>query len=195
MQQVQQPYPGPTPNYGGGYAGYAPEQPAPPPTYDQKSPYEGDRFKPKRTINDPIFLVLFVLQLLGFSALSGIVLNSWISTGGLGGGLGKSGGQSGTAVTLNSSTVYLLLLVTAAALLLSTLYLMLTPGAIIFTVIALLAVFSYFGFRSRIPLASLLLQVVMDVSKHHKSVYLVAFIALFIQAALSVWFTFTAIAT
>ncbi|KAG6832025.1 hypothetical protein H0H87_003005 [Tephrocybe sp. NHM501043] len=135
----QQPYPGPTPNYGG-YGGYAPEQPAPP-ADDQKSPYEGDRFKPKRTINDPFFLAFFVLQFLGFAVLSGIVLHSWISSNGLGGGLGKSGGQSGTAVTVN---------------------------------------------RSRIPLASLLLQVVMDVSKHHKSVYLVAFIALFIQAALAV---------
>ncbi|KAF8070149.1 plasma-membrane choline transporter-domain-containing protein [Lyophyllum atratum] len=219
------PYPGPTPNYGGGYGGYAPSSQQP--SYDQKSPYEGDRFKPKKRINDPIFLVLFVLQFLGFAALSGIVISSWVSTGGLGGGLGKSGGQSGTAVTLNRSTVYLLLLVTAAALLLSTAYLMLTraftrmimhitlvlsillnigicvyywitkyySGAIIFTIIAVLSVLSYFGFRSRIPLASLLLQVVMDVAKHHKSVYVVAFIALFIQAALAVWFTFTAIAT
>ncbi len=89
-------------------------------------------------------------------------------------------------------------------------------GAIIFTIIALLSIFAYFGYRSRIPLASLLLQVVMDVAKHHKSVYVVAFIALLFQAALSVcvshcpllsaehhvslthsvrWYTFTVIAT
>jgi hypothetical protein len=60
-------------------------------------------------------------------------------------------------------------------------------GAIIFTVIALFSVLSYWGFRSRIPLASLLLQVVMDVSKHHMSVYAVAFSALLIQAALAVY--------
>ncbi|KAG6830173.1 hypothetical protein H0H92_001903 [Tricholoma furcatifolium] len=222
MQQPQQPYPGPTPNYGG----YA-QQPVPSQDYDQKSPYEGERFKPKRTINDPIFLVFFVLQFLAFAALSGIVINSWISSGGLGGGLGKSGGQSGTAVTLNQHTVYLLLLVTAAALLLSTVYLMLTryftrtimhitlvlsivlnigicvyywitrywSAAIIFTVFALLSIFAYFGFRSRIPLASLLLQIVIDVAKHHKSVGVVAFTALFVQAALAVWYTFTTIAT
>jgi len=59
-------------------------------------------------------------------------------------------------------------------------------GAIIFTVIALLSIFSYFGFRSRIPLASLLLQVVTDISKHHLSVYVVAVTALFLQAAWSV---------
>ncbi|EEB93205.1 hypothetical protein MPER_08173, partial [Moniliophthora perniciosa FA553] len=126
---------------------------------------------------------------LGFAALSGISINSWIKSGGLGGGLGRSGGRTGTAVTLNASTVYLLLLVTAAALLLSTTYLMLTraftrqimhitlilsillnigicvyywitkyySGAIIFTVIAILSVLSYWGYRSRIPLASLLL--------------------------------------
>lgn len=60
-------------------------------------------------------------------------------------------------------------------------------GAIIFTVIALLSIFSYFGFRSRIPLASLLLQVVTDISKHHISVYVVAVTALFIQTAWSVY--------
>lgn len=74
----------------------------------------------------------------------------------------------------------------------------LTPsaaGAIIFTVIALFSLLAYFGYRARIPLATLFLQVTLDVSKHHLSVYVVAFMALGIQAALSVWFTFTAIAT
>jgi hypothetical protein len=46
-----------------------------------------------------------------------------VKDGGLGGGLGKD--HTGTAVSLNQSTVYLLLLVTAVALLLSTIYLML----------------------------------------------------------------------
>ncbi|KII92408.1 hypothetical protein PLICRDRAFT_102406 [Plicaturopsis crispa FD-325 SS-3] len=220
-------------NNGGPSPGYAPAYAQPAPygdqtgagEYEAKSPYEGDRFKPKKRVNDVAFLVLFILQFLGFAALSGIAINTWISSGGLGGGLGK--GSTGTAVTLNKSTVYLLLLVTAAALLLSTAYIMLTrtftrlimhatlilsialnigicvyywitkyySGAIIFTIIALFSVLSYWGMRSRIPLASLLLQVVIDVSNHHKSVYVVAFIALFLQAALSVWFTFTAIAT
>jgi hypothetical protein len=61
-----------------------------------------------------------------------------------------------------------------------------TAGAIIFTIIAIFSVFSYFGYRSLIPFASLVLQVVMDISKHHKSVYVVAFTALFVQAALAV---------
>ncbi|KDQ57627.1 hypothetical protein JAAARDRAFT_130142 [Jaapia argillacea MUCL 33604] len=193
-------------------------------SYGEKSPYEGDRFKPKTRINDPIFLIFFILQFAGFCVLSGIVLSEWVSQGGLGGGLGNS---TGTSVTLNSHTVYLLLFVTAGALLLSTIYLILTraftrmimhitlilsillnvaicayywitkyySGAIIFTVIAIISILAYWGYRSRIPLASLLLQVVMDVAKHHKSVYVVAFTALFLQAGLSVWFTFTAIAT
>jgi len=226
----QPPYPGPTPNYGENYQQqYAPQGQPPPSEYPQyeKSPYENGRFKPKKRINDPIFLILFVLVFLGFAALSGFVINTWVKSGGLGGGLGKAGGQTGTGVTLNRSTAWLLLFITAAAIVLSTLYLILTraftsaimhitlvltialnigicvyywitkywSGAIIFTVIALLSVLSYFGFRSRIPLASLLLQVVMDVSKHHLSVYAVAFAALIIQAALSVWFTFTVVAT
>lgn len=45
------------------------------------------------------FLTYF--QLLGYAALSGTALHTWISQGGLGGGLGKDGGHSGTAVTLN----------------------------------------------------------------------------------------------
>ncbi|KAF9049737.1 plasma-membrane choline transporter-domain-containing protein [Panaeolus papilionaceus] len=216
------PYPGPTPGYAQQY--YPPQQA----NYgDVKDPYEGERFKPKKRINDPIFLILFVLQFVGFAVLSAIALKTWVSSGGLGGGLGKPGGQTGAAVTLNRAAVYLLLLVSAAAILLSVAYLLLTraftrtimhitliltialnigicvyywitkyySGAIIFTIIAVLSVLSYFGFRSRIPLASLLLQVVMDISKHHKSVYVVAFTALFLQAALSIWFTFTAIAT
>jgi hypothetical protein len=85
--------------------------------------------------------VLGKKKFLGFAALSGIVLNTWISQGGLGGGLGK--GSTGTGVTLNRfevvdslyafltshtrrSTVYLLLLITAAAILLSVVYLLLT---------------------------------------------------------------------
>ncbi|KAJ4483429.1 plasma-membrane choline transporter-domain-containing protein [Lentinula aciculospora] len=210
------PYPGPTPNYVD-------------PSYNQpqanngggeyKQSYEGERFKPKKQINDPFFLIFFVLQFFGFVALSAVAIHSWVSDGGLGGGLGKSGASSGSAVTLNQSTVYLLLLVTAAAVLLSAIYLMLTraftriimhitlllsialnigicvyywitkyySGAIIFTIIALFSVLSYWGYKSRIPLASLLLQVVMDVSKHHTSVYVVAFVALIMQAALSVY--------
>jgi hypothetical protein len=59
-------------------------------------------------------------------------------------------------------------------------------GAIIFTVIALLLTPTYAGYRSRIPLASLLLQVVMGISKHHKSVYVVALTTLLLQASLGV---------
>ncbi|KAJ8076423.1 pH nine-sensitive protein 1 [Marasmius tenuissimus] len=226
-QQGYAPYPGPTPSYGQPYA------PPPQNNYggggyggDVKDPYANDRFKPKSKINDPIFLVLFILQFLGFAALSGIAIQSWVKSGGQGGGLGKSGGRTGTGVTLNASTVYLLLLVTAAAVLFSTIYLILTrmftkmimhitliltillnigiciyywitkyySGAIVFTLIAILSVLSYWGYKSRIPLASLLLQVVMDVSKHHKSVFAVAFTSLIVQAALAVWYVFTTIA-
>ncbi|KAB5593164.1 Integral to plasma membrane protein [Ceratobasidium theobromae] len=195
--------------------------------YKAKTDEYGERFKPKRKINDIAFLILFIAQFLGFAAVSGIALNSWISNRSLSsGGVGGSR-QGGTNVTLNSHTVYLLLLVTAAGLVLSSAYLLLVrtftsvilqvtlvlsvvaniaiavyywitkyySGAIIFTIIAVFGVLAYFGMRSRIPLASLLLQVIIDVSKHHKSVYIVAFSGLIAQAALSVWFVFTAIAT
>lgn len=41
--------------------------------------------------------------------------------------------------------------------------------------------------RKRIPLARLLLQVTMDIAKHHKSVYGVCILALIVQTFLSVW--------
>ena len=36
---------------------------------DTKSPYEGERFKPKKRINDPIFLILFIAQVRHASSL------------------------------------------------------------------------------------------------------------------------------
>jgi hypothetical protein len=41
-----------------------PSEPPPAPAYsaESKSPYEGDRFKPRRRINDPAFLIFFILQ-------------------------------------------------------------------------------------------------------------------------------------
>ncbi|CAE6477358.1 unnamed protein product [Rhizoctonia solani] len=198
--------------------------------YKAKTDEYGERFKPKKRINDIPFLILFIAQacfFLGFAAVSGIALQSWVSNGSLSSGGVGGGRQGGTNVTLNSHTIYLLLFVTAAGLVFSTIYLLLVraftsvilqitlvlsvaaniaiavyywvtkyySGAIIFTIIAVFGVLAYFGMRSRIPLASLMLQVVMDVSKHHKSVYVVAFSGLITQAALSVWFVFTAIAT
>ncbi|KAI0332325.1 DUF580-domain-containing protein [Cubamyces sp. BRFM 1775] len=222
------PEPGPAPVYAP--TTYAPPPPQPP--YggggyggDTKSPYEGERFKPKKRINDPIFLILFIAQLVGFIIISVITLSKFGNAGGLGGGVGSDG--TGGDITLNYHTVILLLFVTGAGLLLSAIYLLLAraftkalmhitlvlsillnigicvyywitkywSGAIVFTVIALFSILAYWGYRSRIPLASLLLQVVMDVTKHYPSVYFVAFSALILQAALSVWYTFTVIAT
>ncbi|KAH9931154.1 plasma-membrane choline transporter-domain-containing protein [Epithele typhae] len=192
---------------------------------DVKNPYEGDRFKPKKRINDPIFLILFIAQLVGFVVISVIVISSFVSNGGLGGGVG--GGNTGTSVTLDYHTVILLLIVAAAGLILATVYLILVrtftkaimhitlvasialnigiavyywitkywSGAIIFTIIAIFSVLAYFGYRARIPMAALLLQVVMDITKHHKSVYFVAFTSLILQTALSVWYTFVVVAS
>ena len=51
---------------------YAPGGPVPPPPEaggygygyngDVKNPYEGERFKPKKRIRDPVFLILFIAQ-------------------------------------------------------------------------------------------------------------------------------------
>lgn len=100
--------------------------------------------------------------------------------------LGLSSGIAGFASTIGSSNTTVRNSC-SQTLILSVTHLI-TPiaAAIIFTIVAVFSILSYWGFRSRIPLASLLLQVVMDVSKHHKSVYAVAFAALFVQAGISV---------
>ena len=71
-------------------------------------------FRRLQRVKDPIFLVLYILTVLGYAAVSGIALNAWRKEGGLGGGLGK--GQGGSGVTLNASTAYLLCFVGGAAL-------------------------------------------------------------------------------
>ncbi|CDZ96815.1 integral to plasma membrane protein [Phaffia rhodozyma] len=204
-------------------APYAQQQYAPPPQnvdYGSK-PESGERFNPRKRINDLIPLLLYIATVFGFTAVSGIAIHAYVQNGGLGGGLGS--GDTGSGVTLNAHTAYLLALVGAAALLLSILYLMMVraftkiileitlvltvvfnvalciyywiikywSGAIIFTIIAVISVLSYWSMRKRIPLARLLLQMVIDISKHHKSVYGVCIIALLVQTALSVWYAFT----
>ncbi|KZT10655.1 DUF580-domain-containing protein [Laetiporus sulphureus 93-53] len=212
--------PGPTPNYASQYV----PPPGPPDARDEKSPYEGERFHSRKIGNDLGFLIFFILQFAGFIVISAIALNEWIKSGGLGGGIGSGDTGNSvtlnyhtvillllvTATALVLCTIYLILTRTFTRLIMHfTLLLSIAlnvgicvyywtthywSGAIIFTIIALLSIFAYFGYRSRIPLASLLLQVVMDIAKHHWTVYGVAFAALVIQAAWSVWYTFTVIA-
>ncbi|KAG8892407.1 putative choline transporter, neither null mutation nor overexpression affects choline transport, partial [Tulasnella sp. 403] len=230
MAEPQQGYPQYPPPQGypnpGQSQPYAPSYPQQPPqnTYAEKTG-EYERFKPKKRVNDPIFLVLFILQLAGYAVVSGLALSDWISEGGLGGGLGSD--ATGSSITLNSHTAYLLLLVVGLGFLFSVLYLMLVraftsiimkvtlvlsialniglavymwitryySGAIVFTVIAILSILAFWGFWSRIPFATVLLQVVMDVANHHKSVYVVALLGLTTQAALAVWYVYTVTAT
>lgn len=63
MSYQGSPYPGPTPNYTQGYPPVPYNQNEPfvqPYSSDVKNPYDEGRFKPKKTINDPIPLTLFV---------------------------------------------------------------------------------------------------------------------------------------
>ncbi|TYJ52097.1 protein PNS1 [Cryptococcus floricola] len=195
--------------------------------FSQADEKTGQRLNPRKRLNDPIFLVLFLAAIAGFAVVSGIAINSFIKVNGLGGGLGSSSsGQTGSSTTLDYHTVYILLVVTGLGLFIAAVYLFMLrtftkiilevtlaltvllnigiciyyfiikywSGAIIFLVIALLSIFFYWGMRKRIPLAKLLLQTTIDVTKHHPSVYLVVFIGLLVQAAISVWYTFTCIA-
>lgn len=46
----------------------------------------------------------------------------------------------------------------------------------------------------RIPLARMLLQTTIDITKHHPVVYLIVLLGLLVQGAMSVWYAFTVIA-
>ncbi|WWD17512.1 protein PNS1 [Kwoniella shandongensis] len=195
--------------------------------FSQANEKTGQRLNPRKRLNDPIPLVLFIAAIAGWAVVSAIAIKSFVDVNGLGGGFGNIGsGRTGTSVTLDYHTVYLLLVVCALGLVIAALYLALVraftkviieitlaltvllnigiciyyfyikywSGAIIFLVIALLSVFFYWSMRKRIPLAKLLLQVTIDITKHHPSVYLVVLLGLLFQAALSVWYTFTCIA-
>lgn len=61
-----------------------------------------------------------------------------------------------------------------------------TAGAIAFTILAIYSIFSYWRYRSLIPFSSLLLEVVMDVSKRHMSIYATAMVSVLSQAAICV---------
>ncbi|WVQ82442.1 protein PNS1 [Cryptococcus sp. DSM 104549] len=243
QQQQYAPPQGQPPNNGNGqnynmkgsqpYASANPETAGAPPNYQDTAPFSqanektGQRLNPRKRINDIIPLILFIASVAGFVVVSAIAISSFVKVGGLGGGFGSSAsGRTGSSVTLDYHTVYLLLCVCALGLVNAALYLMLVraftkiiievtlaltvllnigiciyyfiikywSGAIIFLIIALISVFFYWSMRKRIPLAKLLLQVTIDVSKHHPSVYLVVLLGLIVQSALSVWYAFTCIA-
>lgn len=93
----------PPPPQNGGYAenagqnGFSDTAP-----FSQATEKTGERFRPKKRLNDPIFLVLFIVAVAGFAVLSGIAINGFISVNGLGGGFGDSQqGGTGSAITLN----------------------------------------------------------------------------------------------
>jgi hypothetical protein len=69
-------------------------------------------------------------------------------------------------------------------------------AAIVFIVFVIIFAFVYMGYRRRVPMAAMFLQVVIDIAKHHKfGVYGTAVIAILAQAGLGVWFMFTIVAT
>lgn len=100
-------------------APYAPPPPGPPPPnggyaenggngYQDTAPFSqatektGARFSPKKRLNDPIFLVLFIAAVAGFAVLSGIAIKGFVDVNGLGGGFGdRQQGGTGSIITLN----------------------------------------------------------------------------------------------
>ncbi|PVF93253.1 DUF580-domain-containing protein [Serendipita vermifera] len=187
---------------------------------------EPQRFKPKKKWNDIPFLIFFILTVAGFSAVSGLALWSYSKNSGLGGGLGGNNtGNSkllnaSTVYLLLVTTAFSLVLTFAYMILLRAfpkpilhVSLILTPfgalavaiyyfyvkyysAAIVFVVFVIIFAFVYMGYRKRVPMAAMFLQVVIDIAKHHKmGVYGTAIITILAQAGLGVWFMFTIVAT
>lgn len=100
-----QPYAAPSGNppqsYGGGQEAYNPNAADPAP-FSQETEKTGERFRPKKRLNDPIFLFLYLASLVGFAVLSGIAISTFVSVGGLGGGVGNDQqGGTGSSITLD----------------------------------------------------------------------------------------------
>ena len=90
----QQQYAPPSNPENGGGAQYGDTAP-----FSQANEKTGARFSPKKRLNDPIFLALFIAAFAGFCVLSGIAISAFIKQDGLGGGFGK--GQGGNSATLD----------------------------------------------------------------------------------------------
>ncbi|RSH85379.1 Protein pns1 [Saitozyma podzolica] len=193
----------------------------------QSNEKTGARISPRNRLNDPIFIVLFIVSVVGFAVVSGLAINTFIQLNGLGGGFGSSSsGQTGNDVTLDYHTLYLLVVCCALGLGVAALWLCLIrdltkvvvevtlaltvllnigicvyffiirywSGAVIFLVIAVLSVLFYWTLRKKVPLAKLLIQTTIDITRHHPVVYLIALIGLVFQRAWSIWYAFTCIA-
>lgn len=87
--------------------GYAENQAAPYKANDtapfsQATEKTGARFQPRKRLNDPIFLVLFIAAVAGFAVVSGLSISTFIQQNGLGGGFGNAAqGRTGSRVTLD----------------------------------------------------------------------------------------------
>lgn len=92
--------------------------------FSQQTEKTGTRFAPKKRLNDPIFLVLFVAAVAGFVVIAGIAIHAFIQVNGLGGGFGSSGqGETGSSVTLDYHAAYLLLVVCCLGLFFASIWL------------------------------------------------------------------------
>ena len=97
--QSYAPPPNPPPPGNGEYGGNPYGDTAP---FSQATEKTGERFKPRKRLNDPIFLILFIANLAGFAVLSGIAIKSFIDVNGLGGGFGDATqGGTGSSITLD----------------------------------------------------------------------------------------------
>ncbi|GAA6040564.1 hypothetical protein JCM8097_005466 [Rhodosporidiobolus ruineniae] len=195
----------------------------PPPPQQQQQFGMGEKFAPpKPKFNDLIFALLFLAQLAGFIAVSVIALRALPSSRNTG-GLGSSGGSAitlnestawllsiicGAALVFSSIllvivrafTKFILELTLLLALILSIAYAVYLwvirywSGAIIFTIFAVLSILAYPSMRRRIPLSKQLLLYVIRVAKHNPSVYVIALLGTVLQAAYSVYWSFSAVA-
>jgi len=205
------------------YPQYEQYQQPPPqqPDYSSKPSEQGEKFAPsKPKWNDLFFFILFWAHFAAFVALSVIALRTVANAG----GSITGDASNGLTLNLNTAYLLALIAAAGFVLAILLLFLAKTftkvileislflavamsvgyaiylwiekfwSGAIIFTIFAIFSIIAYFPMRRRIPLSRLLLQFVFKIAKKHPSVYVIAILTTVIQAAYSVWWSFTVVA-
>lgn len=178
--------------------------------------------KPK--YNDKVFAVFFLLVVMAFLILSGIVLNAARETWGYQGG---SIYNSLNNFTLNSNTAILFGFVIVISVVLSFLLILfarfaarlfITAGlimnvilglgtaiyyfalhyysaAIVFLVFTLITAYCYWSCRGRIPFSAAVLEITIDVMRRYKSTLVTSVIGLLVSALFSTFFAIVVVAT
>lgn len=171
----------------------------------------------------PLILPQFLIVLFGFTVVSGISLNGYVSTKGFNGG-GIYGSQNDFGLSTNTMVLFAFILCVAIVLSYGYVYLarvftkqfiyltgilnivlgfataiyMLSrryySGGIVFLLFSIFAIICFISWIPRIPFSVLMLQTSIDVSKTYGHVYLVSLLGGLLATVFGAWYTVTLVA-